>query len=630
MDLRNTRVARIPTARHIFAVAVALAGAVCGAPVQADDSNRYRIVTLNAADPYLPAFVALDQAMRDEIRARLGPRAEFYAETLDMLRFPRAQFEQQILALLREKYRDLKVDVVVANAKPALEFAERHGGDLWPGAAIVFKVVPTWALQGRTLGPRTTGTPVRYEIRATLDLALRLRPGARRIVVVGGTAEFDHSLVAQARTTLDGYSGRLDIEYAVGAPLSETLATVRGLPSDAIVLYLSMFRDGADAPLVPRDVITQIAAAAGAPVFGIFEPALGQGIVAGRITSNEAQGRRAGELVARVLNGERPSDLGVQPPVSPGCIADWRQLHRWNIAEKLVPEDCEVRFRELTPWDLYRWQILSAVTIMLVQAALIVALLAQRRRRQRAEVAVQRHRVELWHASRLATAGELTAAIAHEVDQPLGAILLNVDAVEMLLATGNAHPDEVTKVLADLRKDDLRATEVIRRLRALLAKHEMVREPVDLNAAIADVLRLLDAEARRRNVQLASDLDSTLPKVLGDRVHLQQVLLNLVINAMDAMADIPVQKRRIIVRTTHGARDVEVAVKDFGHGIAADRLPKLFESFYTTKEHGMGLGLSIARSIVEAHAGRIWAEANDQGGATFRFAIPAADAKVRQ
>jgi signal transduction histidine kinase len=630
MDQVDTRAARSPTARYVFAVAVALAGAVCGAPVQADDTKRYRIVALNAADPYLPAFVALDQAMRDEIRARLGPRAEFYAETLDMLRFPRAQFEQQTLALLREKYRNLKVDVVVANATPALDFAERHGDDLWPGAAIVFKVVPTWALQGRTLGPRTTGTPVRYEIGATLDLALQLRPGARRIVVVGGTAEFDRSLVAQARTSLDGYSGRLDIEYAVGAPLSETLATVRGLPSDAIVLYLSMFRDGADAPLVPRDVITQLAAAAGAPVFGIFEPALGQGIVAGRITSNEAQGRRAGELVARVLSGEGPSDLGVQAPVSPGCIADWRQLNRWNIAEKLVPEDCEVRLRELTAWDLYRWQILAAATIMLVQAALIVALLAQRRRRQRAEVAVQRQRVELWHASRLATAGELTAAIAHEVDQPLGAILLNVDAVEMLLATGNAPPDEVAKVLADLRKDDLRATEVIRRLRALLAKHEMVREPVDLNAAIADVLRLLDAEARRRNVQLASELDGTLPSVLGDRVHLQQVLLNLVINAMDAMADIPVHKRRVVVRTTHGARDVEVAVNDSGHGIAADRLPKLFESFYTTKEHGMGLGLSIARSIVEAHAGRIWAEANDQGGATFRFAIPATDAKVRQ
>ena len=181
--------------------------------------------------------------------------------------------------------------------------------------------------------------------------------------------------------------------------------------------------------------------------------------------------------------------------------------------------------------------------------------------------------------------------------------------------------DEVNKILAELRQEDLTADDLPRRLHALLVKHEMTREPIDLNTATADVLRFLEAEARRRNVELASDPDPSIPRVLGDRVHLQQVLLNLVLNAMEAMADTPADLRRVVVRTARTGGGVEVAVTDRGHGIAPATLPRLFEAFFTTKENGEGLGLSIAKSIVETHGGQIWAE-GAAGGATFRFTLP--------
>jgi signal transduction histidine kinase len=615
-----------------LAKVVALAGALCGAPVHADpkDDATHRVAIVNASDPHLPAFLALDEALRREIRAKAGRPTEFYAEALDMLRFPRARFEPEMLALLRAKYSHLKVDVVVAVETTALEFAERHAEELWPDAAIVFHSVPVSALGGRPLGPRTTGVPVRYEVEPTLELALRLRPETRRVVAVGGTADFDRGLQTLARSGLERLVGKAEIEYLVDLSISDILVAVARLPPDSIVLYLSVFRDAAGAPQVPRDVLARLAAASSAPVFGLFETYVGEGIVAGSIASFEAQGRRAGELVARVLNGGRPDELGVQPPVTAACIADWRQLRRWGIHERLLPDGCEVRFKELTAWDRYRWQILGALAIILAQAALIAALLIQRRRRQQAELAVQKHRVELAHAGRLATMGELTAAIAHEVNQPLGAILANVAAAEMLLESGDRRLDDVRRILVDVRRDDLRASEVIRRLRGLLAKHEMAREAVDLNEAIAEVLRLLEAEARRRRVELVPELDGALPKVLGERVHLQQVLLNLVINAMDAMADTPADSRRVVVRTSRSGHDgVEVAVSDRGHGIAPERLPKLFDSFFTTKQRGMGLGLSIARSIVQAHGGRIWAESDGLVGATFRFTLPVVQAAPR-
>lgn len=624
---------RLAKALQAFTTASVLAGAACSALAQAGhaDGARQRVVMLNVSDPYLAAFVALEQATRAEIRSSTGRRAEFFAETLDMLRFPPAQLEQEALALLRKKYRGVKVDVVVAFETTALEFSERHGEELWPGAAIVFHSVPTAALRGRALGPRTTGIPVRYEVGATLDLALRLRPRARRVAVVGGTADFDRGLQALARASQEGFAGKLDFEYLVDLSLRETVAAVAKLPPDAIVLYLSMFRDGAGVTYVPREALAELAAASPAPVFGLIETYLGEGIAAGSIASYEAQGRRAGALVVRVLNGERPAALGVQSAVAPACIADWRQLRRWDIDERRLPEGCEVRFRAPTAWDRYRWQILGALAVILAQAALIAALLVQRRRRQRAEFAAQRLRAELAHAGRLATLGELTAAIAHEVSQPLGAILANVDAADMLLESGRARPEELRQILADVRRDDIRASEVIRRLRALLARHEMTREPLDLNEAITEVLRLLQVEARRRQVTLVAELDGALPRAHGDRVHLQQVLLNLVINAMDAMDGTPAALRRVVVRTSLDADgNIAVAVTDRGHGIAPEGLAKLFDSFFTTKERGMGMGLSIARSIVEAHGGRIWAEPERRGGATLRFTVPRAALASRE
>jgi PAS domain S-box-containing protein len=232
---------------------------------------------------------------------------------------------------------------------------------------------------------------------------------------------------------------------------------------------------------------------------------------------------------------------------------------------------------------------------------------------------------ELAHMQRLAIIGELTAAITHEVRQPLGAMLLYTTTAEELLKSASPPLDKIREIISDVRKSLSHANDVIERTRGLSRKDESLKRPVDVNATILDALKISAVEAGRRSVQIRTELTSQLPPVPCDRTQLQQILLNLITNAMDAMAGTPPAERQLTLRSEPiGDDGVEVLVIDRGAGIARDKLSHLFESYFTTKAAGIGLGLSIARTLVAKHGGRIWAENNSQGGATFHFTLSAA------
>jgi C4-dicarboxylate-specific signal transduction histidine kinase len=301
---------------------------------------------------------------------------------------------------------------------------------------------------------------------------------------------------------------------------------------------------------------------------------------------------------------------------------DGRQLRKWRVVRGRVPDGAVVHFETPGFFETYWRESMAGGLVIAAQAALIGLLMAERRRRRSAELARQTLRTELMHASRLAVAGELVASIAHEINQPLGAIQANADAAELILASGADRREDLRAILADIRRDDQRASEVIRRLRALLAKREVEKRSFDLEEAVRDVERLLSPEARRRGVSLELRLPGGHLEVHGDRIQLQQVVINLALNAMDALAARPEARRRVEVSLAREPGQIVLLVRDQGPGISAEHLPKLFDSFFTTKSGGMGLGLAIARTIVEAHGGRIRAENAPGGGAAFFVELP--------
>jgi signal transduction histidine kinase/ABC-type uncharacterized transport system substrate-binding protein len=243
-----------------------------------------------------------------------------------------------------------------------------------------------------------------------------------------------------------------------------------------------------------------------------------------------------------------------------------------------------------------------------------------------AQLEAQRLQHEIAHVSRVSMMGQLASALAHELNQPLGAILRNAEAAELFMQTEKPDLEEIRAILADIRTDDQRASSVIDRMRTLLKRHDLATRMLDVAELIGNVADLARSDAATRRVKLDVEVPADLPPVCGDRVHLQQVLLNLILNGMDALNGASPEHRRIIVSArVNGAQTVEIAVSDTGHGITAEKLPHVFHPFYTTKPNGMGMGLPISRTIIEAHGGRLWAESNAGAGATFRFTLPSAE-----
>jgi C4-dicarboxylate-specific signal transduction histidine kinase len=246
-------------------------------------------------------------------------------------------------------------------------------------------------------------------------------------------------------------------------------------------------------------------------------------------------------------------------------------------------------------------------------------------RRGKAERALRQAQTELAHVARITTLGELTASIVHELNQPLTAIATNGGTGLRFLERAEPDLQEVQGAIRDVINDSRRATEIIQRFRALCRKSDPQLVSLDLNELIDDTIRLTQREVRDHGVSLRSDLCSTLPSVRGDRVQLQQVLINLVMNALEAMTSVTNRPRDLLIRSHHSEAQVLVAVQDSGTGIDPDGIDRLFSSFYTTKPGGLGMGLSICRSIIEAHGGRLWASQNAGPGATFRFTLKSSD-----
>jgi len=323
-----------------------------------------------------------------------------------------------------------------------------------------------------------------------------------------------------------------------------------------------------------------------------------------------------------LLEDEQARRLGVMPLIEKAFAGEEVVL---PLIEYDTPETMEtLHFTEMQ--GRKRWIQVRLYPVKDKNSALVnVVLMAEDMTdRKHAEEEILRLREEYTHITRVSTLGELSASLAHELKQPLAAIRSNAQAAQRFLSSDEPDIDELHEVLKDIVSDNRRADDVIGKLRALMQKSKLQTTELNLNDLVQDILPLVKSYEITRNVSLELVLDTNVPPVHGDRVQLQQVILNLILNSTEALMNTEATLRSLVVRTDQDdTKNVILSVKDNGPGIAEEVMLHLFEPFYTTKQEGLGMGLAISRTIIEEHRGRLWAENNPDGGATFYVALPA-------
>ena len=511
--------------------------------------------------------------------------------------------------------------MIVTIGAPATFFVQKYRAQFFPTTPLIIGAPERRAINYNTLTANDAPVAVALDFKYWIESILQVLPDTTHIAWAVGASPLERFWTEEFRRTSQPFSDKISFEWFNDLRFEEMLKRVSELPPHSAVFYVDLRVDAAGVPLDRDLVLPKLRQATSAPIFSYIDSYLGSGIVGGPMLSSQAVGRGMAEAAVRILSGESPGDLKI-PPVVPGVAEyDWRELQRWNISEGRLPAGSIIHFREPTIWAQYSWQIAFICSLILLQGGLISTLLFERRRRFHAEVQPRQRSAELAHSNRFSMAGELTATIAHELNQPLGAILTNVETAELIVKSPLPDLQEIGEILADIRRDDVRASEVIGRLRALLKKAPFELKHVDLSEVTHETMRFLSALAVAREVDLTLIAPTPLP-IKGDQVQLQQVILNLIVNAMDAMSAVPSVERRIKVSTARDGNSACLFVSDVGPGIPVDQLERVFVPFFTTKPHGMGMGLSIARTIVEAHGGQLSVENAAGRGATFRIGLP--------
>jgi PAS domain S-box-containing protein len=691
----------------------------------------------------LPIFELTDRGLREALDSGgVGIRNQFF-EYLDLARNPGPEHIQRLGELLRLRYGHRKIDVIITLYPEALRFVLKEGRVIFPDVPILGLYMPP-GIELPNTDRRIIQHLVNRDVVGTLEIALNLVPGAKRVFVVSGAHELDRKVEDLARGDFKKWEGPLEFRYLSNQPLEEILAAVSSAPPETIVFFMGFAADVTGKNYTTREVGKRLGEVSRVPVFGLYDVVLGYGIAGGSLISFEHVGTRAGELALDILRGNPTTkNLPEFLDVPPLPMFDGHQLRRWNLSESALPKGSIVINKEPTFWD-FRYYLIGALAFVIAQAFLIAGLLVQKRRKRsvedslrqkteeldqffnlslellciantdgyflrlnpswerilghtreelmgkrffdfihpedldrthkavsilasqqkplhfgnryrckdgtyrwlewtatpagdliyaaahdvterlKEEIEARQRRDELAHVTRIAMMGELTTALAHEINQPLTAILSNAEAAQRFLSQASPDISEVRQILEDIVRDDRRANDVVRKVRALVKKEKVHAEPLDLNEVVGVVVDLIRADSLLQGLSIDTDLSPRLAAIHGDRVQLQQVILNLILNGAAAMRNSPSGQRKIIVRTAMlDSRTVKTFVKDFGTGIDERHIDRLFEPFYTTKPEGLGMGLSISQTIIKAHGGTMEAWNNREGGATFAFTLPA-------
>jgi signal transduction histidine kinase len=586
-----------------------------------------RVLLLHSFGPHFSPWRVISSRFREALLEQSRIAIDLYEASLHSRLLGETHDERPFIEHLRALFAERRLKLVVAMGAPAGRFFLEHRSEISPPTPLLITGVDEQMLEGAVLTANDAAVTVWFDQAKQIENILQLIPYTTTIAVAAGASPTEKFWVEDLRRAYLPFTNKVTFEWLNELSLDDMVKRVARLPPHSAIYYNHIHVDARGVPYENDRALSRLYEAANAPIFSSIDSVFGHGTVGGPLVSTERIALQTANVAVQILSGEVPNNIeiplfGLEPP-----IYDWRELQRWNISEARLPAGSIVQFRKPTAWERYRWQLTGIFLALLVLTALTAWLLMERFGRRSAQLESGRRLSQIIHLNRSAELGALSTSFAHELSQPLSAIMVSADAGESLLGQHPPKDGRVRSVLVDIREAAQHAIDVIQHLRKFMKKSETEVKEFDVNEVIADVTRFLGREATKRSIILRVDGCQGRLLVRADRIHLQQVILNLANNAADAVADLQRADRIITIQTRLlGDSRLEVSVSDSGPGIPEQDLYKVFDTFYTTKKQGTGLGLSIARNIIESFDGRIWAENRPEGGAVFRFTLPLAHA----
>jgi len=545
------------------AIVVLLVACFVSSVAWADPPLSRSVLVLDQSAPLRPWSSTIIRAVQSGKSDKSGNSISYYVEHLDLFGFSKRQYDDNLRKHLGDKYRGKPIDVILSIGPSALDFAMELRATEWPAVPIVFTAISE-ATAPHPIPPKTTGIFVQKTFANMVKAARTIVPNLKRLVLVGNPFE-GAIYYPQFAKEIPELSGEFEIIDLMGLPVTEIRQRVAALPPDSAVFYFGINADPERRYATALEALPLIAETTNRPIIGDGETQVGAGAIGGFVLSPGEIGRDAGRLIMRILDGENASNIPVTTGATLKPMFDWRQLQRWNISERLVPVGSEVRFRPLGMWEQYRAEILVACVALLLQAMLICWLVYERRCRHIAEVRSRSSIAELTYMNRRAAAGQLSASLTHEVNQPLAGIAASASAALRWIRAETPNIEKAGAALEGIVAASHRAGDIVASVRAMFKKDAPQKVSADINQIILTVLSIVRVELRRRGVTLQTQLNEHLAIVQADKVQLQQVVLNLVMNGIEAMQS--AQPRVLKVQTDQtksGAVRVLIEIREQG------------------------------------------------------------------
>jgi signal transduction histidine kinase len=560
------------------------------------------------------------------IRAELDRRSPWPLDILEYslvtARFSDDNPEVPFVEYLRALFAKHPLDLIVSVGAPAANFVQRHRAQLFPAAPMLFTAVEQRRVRFSTLTENDAVVAVSHNLPAVIENILQVLPETKTIAVVNGNSPLEKFWYGEMQKEFAQFKDRVEFIWYNTLSFADVLKASASLPPHSAIFWELMIVDAAGVTYEGDSTLAKLHAVASAPIFSFDDSFFGRELVGGPMFSVQEGSRRAAEVAVRILNGEKPSDIKTPPIRFAAPKFDWREMQRWGISESRLPAGSTIFFRDPSAWERYRFAILMVCAAILTQAALIAWLIFEHHRRTRVELRYRQSMAELTYMNRVTGAGLLSASLAHEVNQPLTGIVTRANAAMRWLKAEKPNLDRAQEALGQIVEAGHRAADVVKNVRAMFNKDTHEKSPFDVNELVQSVLGLVYFDLRRHSVETRISLGEHLPRVLGNAVQVRQVILNLMMNAIEAMSS---SELRVLTLkselTEHGG--VCVSIEDSGSGIDPSSMERIFAPLYTTKTRGMGMGLSICQSIIEDHGGKIWAMPGAASGSIFQFELPA-------